>query len=71
MSPSLQTLALSKEPNRVSVSLHSPEDGNRSSLRNVVLSSLLEFLKMDKVHEPSESDTFPLSAKTFLPMKVH
>jgi hypothetical protein len=33
-------LALSKGPNRVGVSLPSPEDGNRSSLRNVVFSSI-------------------------------
>jgi hypothetical protein len=30
-------------PNRVGVSLPSPEDGNRSSFRNVVFSSYLEF----------------------------
>jgi hypothetical protein len=34
-----------------SVSFPSPENGNRSSL-----SSYLEFLKMDKVHEPSDSE---------------
>jgi hypothetical protein len=32
-------LALSKEPNRVCVFLLSPEDGNRSSFRNAVVSS--------------------------------
>jgi hypothetical protein len=35
--------ALSKEPNRVGVSLPSPEDGNRSRFRNVVFSNYLEF----------------------------
>jgi hypothetical protein len=33
-------LGLSKEPNRVEGSLPSPEDGNRSSFRNVVSSSI-------------------------------
>jgi hypothetical protein len=33
-------LALSKGPNRVGVSFPSPEDGNRSSFRNVVFSSI-------------------------------
>jgi hypothetical protein len=32
-------LALSKRPNRVGVSLSSPEDGNRYSFQNVVFSS--------------------------------
>jgi hypothetical protein len=36
----LKRLALSKEPNRVDVSLPSPEEGNRSSFRNVVLYSI-------------------------------
>jgi hypothetical protein len=33
-------LPLSKRPNRVGVSLPSPGDGNRSSFRNVVFSSI-------------------------------
>jgi hypothetical protein len=33
-------LALSKGLNRIGVSLHSPEDGNRSSFRNVVFSGI-------------------------------
>jgi hypothetical protein len=45
-------LALSKGPNRVGVSLPSPEDGNRSSFRNVVFSSYLEFGTMDKPTNP-------------------
>jgi hypothetical protein len=44
-------LALSKRPNRVGVSLPSPEDGNRSSFRNIFL--YLEFWTMDKVQKPS------------------
>jgi hypothetical protein len=47
-------LALSKEPNRVAVSLPSPEEGNRSSFRNAVF-QYLEFRTMDKVQKPSNS----------------
>jgi hypothetical protein len=46
-------LALSKGPNRVCVSLPSPEDGNRSSFRNGIS---LEFRTMDKVKKPSDAD---------------
>jgi hypothetical protein len=49
-------LALSKGPNKVGVSLTSPEDGNRSSFRNVVFSSDLGFRTMDKVQKPSDSE---------------
>jgi hypothetical protein len=45
-------LALSERPKRVCVSLPSPEDGNRSSFRNVVFSMYLEFRTMDKVQNP-------------------
>jgi hypothetical protein len=41
---------LFKGPNRVGVSLTSPEDGNRSSFRNV-FSSYSEFLTIDKVQK--------------------
>jgi hypothetical protein len=37
------------------VALPSPEDGNRSSLRNVVLSVYLEFRTMDEVKKPDDS----------------
>jgi hypothetical protein len=47
-------LALSKGPNRVNVS-PSPEDGNRSSFRNVVFYNFLEYRKMDKVQKSSNS----------------
>jgi hypothetical protein len=61
-------LSLSKGPNRVDVSFPSPEDGNRSSLRNVVFSSYLEFRTMDEVHKPMdfESYTPPLE-----PFRIH
>jgi hypothetical protein len=39
---------------RASVPLPSHEDGNRSSFRNVVFSSNLEFLTMDKAHKPCD-----------------
>jgi hypothetical protein len=43
--------------NRIGVSpTPSPEDRNRSSLRNVVFSTFLEYLTMDKVQEPSNSE---------------
>jgi hypothetical protein len=42
--------AVSKVPNRVGVSLSSPEDGNRSSFRNVVF-KYLEFRTIDKSAE--------------------
>jgi hypothetical protein len=45
-------LALSSGPKRVGVFLSSPEDGNRSSFRNVVLSSYLECRTIDKVINP-------------------
>jgi hypothetical protein len=48
-------LALSKGPNRIGVSLPSPNDWNRSSFRNVVFSNNLEFLKMNSVHRRSDS----------------
>jgi hypothetical protein len=41
-------------PNRVGVSIPSPEDGIRSNFRNVVFSSYLEFRTMGKVYEPSD-----------------
>jgi hypothetical protein len=40
-------------PKRVAVSLLLPEDGNRSSFRNVVLSCYLQFRRMDEAHEVS------------------
>jgi hypothetical protein len=51
-----ERLALSKGPNRAGASLPSPADGNRPIFRNVVFSSYLEFLAMDKVHKPSNSE---------------
>jgi hypothetical protein len=42
--------------NRVGAFLPTPEDGNRSSFRNFVLSSYLEFRMIDKGHKPSDSD---------------
>jgi hypothetical protein len=45
-------LALSKEPNRVGVSLPSPEEGNRSSSRNVVFPSTYDFGRWEKSRNP-------------------
>jgi hypothetical protein len=47
--------ALSEGPNKVGVSLLSPEDGNRSHFRNVVVSSYLELRTMDKVQKSNVS----------------
>jgi hypothetical protein len=49
-------LALSKGPNRVGLSLSSPEDGKRSSFRNIAFYSYLEFRTMDAVHKLSDSE---------------
>jgi hypothetical protein len=40
----------------IEVSFRSHEDGNRSSFRNAVISSSLEFRTMDKVLKPSDSE---------------
>jgi hypothetical protein len=52
----LLRLTLSKVPNNVGVFLLSPENGNRSSFRNVMFSSYLEFRALDKVQKPSDSE---------------
>jgi hypothetical protein len=58
--------SLSKGPNRVGVSLPSPEDGNRSSFLNVVfLLSYLEVRAMNKVHKPSDSECYTPSSESF------
>jgi hypothetical protein len=49
-------LALSNCHKRVGVSLPSPGDGNRPSLRNFVLSTYLEFRMAEKVQKPSYSE---------------
>jgi hypothetical protein len=48
-------LALPKGSNILDVSFPSPEDGNRFGFRNIVISSHLVFLTIDKVHKLSES----------------
>jgi hypothetical protein len=50
---------------KVHVSLHSPEDGNRSSFLNDVFSSYLEFPTTDKVHEPNYSGRYITSSEPF------
>jgi hypothetical protein len=49
-------VALFMGPNRVGVSLPSPEDENRSSFRNVVFSTYLKFLAMGKAQKPCNPD---------------
>jgi hypothetical protein len=41
--------------NRVGASLLSPEDENRSNLRNAVFTSYLELCTDDKFHKPGNS----------------
>jgi hypothetical protein len=53
-------LALSKGPNISGISLPWPEDGYRSSFRNIVFSTYLEFWTMDKVQKLSNSENFSL-----------
>jgi hypothetical protein len=57
------TLALSKGPNRVSVS-SSPEDGNRASFRNVMFSSLFR-IPDDKIQNPSNFEWYKQSSEPF------
>jgi hypothetical protein len=49
-------LALSKGPNKVGVSLPSPEDGNRSVSETLFFFRHLEFRTMNEVHKPSDSE---------------
>jgi hypothetical protein len=53
-------IALSNCPNRLGISLPSPEAGNRSSLRNVVFSSYLEFRTINEVEKPNDSECYEL-----------
>jgi hypothetical protein len=54
--PGVIVIEVSSEgPNRIGVSLHSREEGNRSSLRNVVFSIYLEIRTMGKVQKASDS----------------
>jgi hypothetical protein len=52
----ISRLILSKGPNRVGVSLPSPEDRNRSSFRNIVFSRYLKFREMMKDKNPINSE---------------
>jgi hypothetical protein len=56
---------LSQGPNRVRVSLLSPEDVNRSAFRNVVFSSYVEFPTMDGVHKSSDSGCYTPTSEHF------
>jgi hypothetical protein len=62
-------LALFKESNRVGVSLPSPEYYNRSSFRNIVFSSYLEFWTMDSVQKSSVTEYWPVFGWISLHMK--
>jgi hypothetical protein len=60
-------LALSEGSNRICVSLPSPEDGNRSGFWGVVVSSHLEYQKMDKVQSPSDTECYIPSSELLYP----
>jgi hypothetical protein len=49
----------------VGVSLPWPEDGDRSSFRNVVFSSYLEFWTIDKAHKSGDSECYTSSSEHF------
>jgi hypothetical protein len=57
-------LDLSKGPNRVGVFLPSPVEGNRYSFRNV-FPQYSEFLTMDKVQNPGNSESYAPSSEPF------
>jgi hypothetical protein len=54
--PQSMHLVVSKEPNRQCMTLLSPEDVNRSSFRNVTVSSCLKFRTPGNVHKSSDSE---------------
>jgi hypothetical protein len=56
---------ISSDGPRVGVSFPSPVDGKRSSFRNVVFSSRLEFWRMNKVRETSNSECYRPSSERF------
>jgi hypothetical protein len=47
-----------KGPNKLGVSLSSPEEGNRSSFRNIVFSRSLQFRTMRKFHILADSERY-------------
>jgi hypothetical protein len=49
-------VTICKGPNRIGVSLPSPEDRNRYCSRNIVLPSYLEFRTVERVQESSDSE---------------
>jgi hypothetical protein len=57
-------MALYTRLSRITVSLPSPVDKNTSNFQNV-LSSNLEFQKMDKVQKPSDSECYTVSSGSF------
>jgi hypothetical protein len=64
--PTLTSITfLSKGPNRLGVSLPSPDGGNRSSYRDA-FSSHSEFRTTDKVHEPRDTESMNCPATLVL-----
>jgi hypothetical protein len=59
---------MSEGPSKIYISLHSPEEGNCSSFRNVVFHSCLEFRKRDKVYKASDFETCNLVKVKVIPV---
>jgi hypothetical protein len=58
-------LVLYKGPERVDVSLPSPEEEKRCSFRDVSFYSYLEYRTMDRVQKLSDSECYKLSSEPF------
>jgi Ulp1 family protease len=53
------------------VSLHSPEDRNRSDFQNVVVSSCLELRTVGNAQKPTDSECYTPSSEPFrIPLKM-
>jgi hypothetical protein len=63
-------LTLSNGPNKVDVSLPSPESRNRSSSRNVLLCSHLGFRATNKVHKPNNSVYYRPLSEPWIPCQL-
>jgi hypothetical protein len=55
---------LSKDLNRVHISLPTPEDGNRSSFRNVMFPTCLEFRTIGNVRKPIDFEVLYTTVRT-------
>jgi hypothetical protein len=49
-------ILISKRFDRIDLSLPSPDDGNRSSFEDILISDYLEFRTTDEVNKPSDPE---------------